>query len=219
MPSPTPALTFYFAPGSSSMAVHIALLEVGAEFESRPISLAGKETRRPEFLAINPAGLIPVLVIDGRALTEVAGILFYLASRFPAARLLPDGDPEAQAQIVSWMSFVASTLHPAISAFNQATDDAQRARATPRLLRVFAVADERLGSGPWAVGDYSIADIHLFRLYFRLRHTLPEQANAFSRLAAHYERMLTRPAVLSTLKREAELGYELKNFTPPDIRS
>ena len=82
-------LTLYFAPGASSMAPHIALHEVGAPFESRPLSFHGKENRDPAFLAINPEGKVPTLLIDGRPLTEVAGILFYLARRFPQAALLP----------------------------------------------------------------------------------------------------------------------------------
>ena len=53
------------------------------------------------------------LLIDGRPLTEVAGILFYLAKRFPEAGLLPHGDIEAEAQAISWMSFIAATVHPA----------------------------------------------------------------------------------------------------------
>ncbi|MEI7873397.1 MAG: glutathione S-transferase N-terminal domain-containing protein, partial [Alphaproteobacteria bacterium] len=97
-------LTFYFAPGSSSMAPHIALHETGASFEGKPLSLARKDTRTSAFLAMNPAGKVPVLMIDDRMLTEVAGILFYLARTFPAAELLPQGDVEAEAQVVSWMS-------------------------------------------------------------------------------------------------------------------
>src|SRR5438045_799032 len=106
-------LTLYFAPGSSSMAAHIALYEAGADFEGRPMSFKNNDMRSPEFLKINPAGKVPTLLIDGRVLTEVAGILFYLARRFPEAQLLPHGDIEAEAHVVSWMSFIASALHPA----------------------------------------------------------------------------------------------------------
>src|SRR5215510_6952938 len=105
-------LTLYFAPGSSSMAAHIALHEVGVPFESRPLSFAKRETRSPAYLAINPEGKVPTLVIDGRPLTEVAGILFYLARTYPAAGLWPEGDVEAQAQVIAWMSFIAATIHP-----------------------------------------------------------------------------------------------------------
>jgi len=62
-------LTFYFAPGSSSMAPHIGLHEVGAPFEPRPMSFKNGDLRRPEYLALNPEGKVPTLVIDGRPLT------------------------------------------------------------------------------------------------------------------------------------------------------
>ena len=70
-------LALYFAPGSSSMAVHIALHEVGAPFEARPMSFYKHEMRTPEFRAINPAGKVPTLMIDGRPITEVAESLWW----------------------------------------------------------------------------------------------------------------------------------------------
>ena len=126
-------LTLYFAPGSSSMAPHIALHEIGTPFESRPLSFHLKENRDPAFLAINPEGKVPTLLIDSRLLTEVAGILFYLARRFPEARLLPSGDVEAEAQVVSWMSFIAATVHPA------------RRQGPEHARAVYSIADQRLG--------------------------------------------------------------------------
>lgn len=192
-----PALTLYFAPGSSSMAVHIALHEIGVPFESRPLSFAKKETRSPQFLALNPEGKVPTLLIDGRPLTEVAAILFYLARRFPEAALLPRGDLEAESRVISWMSFIAATLHPA------------RARGIEQVRDVFGLAEVRLGGLEWAVGGYSIADIHLFRLFWRVRSMLEPQAAAFPRLFAHHDRMLARPAVRRTCEIEAAIGYEL----------
>jgi len=110
-------LTLYLSPGASSMAPHIALHETGARFEIRSLSFAKKEHRDPEFLAINPEGKVPTLVVDGHALTEVAGCLFYIAKRFADAGLLPANDIEVEAHAVSWMSFIAATLHPARSDF------------------------------------------------------------------------------------------------------
>jgi glutathione S-transferase len=153
-------LVLYFAPGSSSMAVHIALHEIGAPFEGRPISFSKREHRAPDYLALNPEGKVPTLLIDGRPLTEVAAILFYLARRFPDAALLATDDAEAEAQAISWMSFIASTLHPA------------RRFGIEYATRVYGIADRRLGPNKWALGRYSIADIHLFRLYWRLVHSL-----------------------------------------------
>src|SRR6266436_6415426 len=158
-------LTLYFSPGSSSMAVHIALHEIG-------------------------------IVIDGRPLTEVAAILFYLAKRFPDASLLPRDDIEADAQALSWMSFAAATLHPA------------RRHGLDHAREVWGIADRRLGNG-WALGRYSIADIHLFRLYWRLANSLKPVAGTFPHLTAHYMRMMARPAVQRTIEIETAIGYEL----------
>jgi glutathione S-transferase len=208
-----PSLTFYFVPGSNSMAAHIGLHEVCAKFEPKPLSVAQKQTRSAEFLAINPAGLVPVLVVDGRPLTEVAAILFYLARTFPDASLLPD-EIEAQAHVLSCMSFVASSLHPIWGAFTKATSPADRDKLRPALWRMFALADQRLGAADWVVSHYSIADIHLFRLYFRMHQTLRPSSKEFPRLHAHYKRMLKRPAVLRTCEIEAGLGYEYPGLSP-----
>jgi glutathione S-transferase len=189
---------FYHAPGSSSMAVHIALHEVGAAFEGRTISFAHRDQDPPELRRLNPEGKVPTLAIDGSVLTEVAGILYYLARRYPAAPLFPFGDIEAEAQVVSWMSFIASTLHPA------------RRQGLEHAQAVYRLADRRLGDHAWAAGGaYSIADIHLFRLFWRFRGALGADPALFPNLTAHHDRMMERPAVQKTFEVEAALGYDL----------
>ncbi len=191
-------LTLYFAPGASSMAPHIALHEIGAPFTPRPLSFARNETRQPDFLAVNPEGKVPTALADGQVLTEVAAILFYLARRHPQAGLLP-GSAEGEAQALSWMSFLASTVHPA------------RRQGGEHALRIWGLAEQRLAraAGPWALGAYSIADIHLFRLYWRFAASRADRAGAFPVLQAHHDRMLARPAVQRTIGIESALGYEL----------
>ena len=191
-----PKLEFYFAPGTSSMAPHIALHEIGVPFEARPLSFATNEQREAPFRAINPEGKVPALVVDGRVLTEVAAILFYLARRFPDAALLPK-DIEAEAQVISWMSFIAATVHPA------------RRQGLDHAKGIYKVADARLGAGEWAVGSYSIADIHLFRLYWRFFNSLKPEPGTFPNLDAHYARMMARPAVKRTIEIESAIGYHL----------
>ncbi len=190
-------LTLYFAPGASSMAPHIALNEIGAPCVLKPISFRRKENRTAEYLAINPEGTVPTLLIDGRVLTEVAAILFYLAKRYPESDLLPKDDIEREAQAISWMSFLASTVHPA------------RRQGLAHARTIYALADARLKDRDWAVGTYSIADIHLFRLFWRFSNSLRPPHAEFPRLTAHYERMMARPAVRKTLEVEARIGYEL----------
>ena len=189
-------LKFYFAPGASSMAVHIALHEIGAPFEAIPVSFFKKETRTPEFLALNPAGKVPTLLVDGTPLTEVAACLFYLARRFPEAGLLP-ADPMAQAQAVSWMSFIASTLHPA------------RRQGLDHVTEVWTLAERKFGDGDWALGSYSVADIHLFRLYWRMVNAPRERPTGLHRLDRLHARMMARAAGQRTIAVESRVGYEL----------
>ena len=192
-----PRLVLYFAPGASSMAPHIALFEAGADFEARPVSFRNGDNRTPAFLALNPEGKVPVLTIDGRPLTEVAAVLYYVARAFPDAGLMPSGDALAEAAVISWMSFIASSVHPA------------RRQGLEASLKVWSVAEEKLGDRAWAAGAYSIADIHLFRLFWRFEASLKPDPAAFPRLRAHAARMMKREAVRRTLEVESGVGYEL----------
>jgi glutathione S-transferase len=194
-------LIFYFAPGSSAMATHIALHEVGAEFESRLLSFKAKEQQQPDYLALNPEGKVPALVIDGQVLTEVAATLYYLAKTYPAAGLWPQAGPAAQiweeAQAISWMSFIAATVHPA------------RRAGEARWREVFQLCEHRLAGKAWALGErYSLADIHLFRLFWRFVDALGPDRAAYPGLMAHYDRMMARAAVKKTIAIEAAIGYE-----------
>ena len=96
------------------------------------------------------------------------------------------------------MSFIASAIHPA---------RAGRPRAGAE---VWQIADKRLGGKEWAVGGrYSIADIHLFRLYWRIRDALEPKPGGFANIEAHYQRVMARPAVRKTIEIEEKIGYSL----------
>lgn len=204
-------LRFYFAPGSSSMAAHIALHEAGVRFEAHAISFARREQTEPWFRALNPQATVPLLLIDDRPLTEVAAILFYLANRYPEAGLWPADDLEAQAQVISWMSFVASAIHPSLRFVRQTPPS----RGIDYTLEAFGFAEQRLGGDYCCGATYSIADIHLFRLFWRFSHSVPIEREQFPKLFAHRERVLARPAVQKTIEVESAIGYEIQGFTPP----
>lgn len=189
-------ITFYFSPGSSSMATHIALNETGAPFEARPLTLQ-QGTREPAFLKINPNGKVPTLVVDGTVLTEVAATLFYLARSFPQAGLMPAG-VLGEAEALSWMSFVASTIHPAVGL------------GPERVAQVWPIAEQKLAGKQWCVGGkYSIADIHLFRLYWRFKDRFNLKPSELPSVHSLYERMMQRPAVKKTIEDEAKVPSSL----------
>lgn len=95
------------------------------------------------------------------------------------------------------MSFIASTIHPA------------RRFGDEHWREVFRLADIRLGKNEWVVGRYSIADIHLFRLFWRFVDTLQPARGDYPNLMAQYYRMMARDAVKRTIAVESAVGYHL----------
>ena len=110
---PIPAVgrvLYAFRFSGNSQRVRVFLSMLGLPFEERPIDIRQAEQRRPEFLAINPAGLVPVLIEDGRVLTDSHAILVWLAQRHGAGQWWP-GDPWDLALVMQWLSFSANEIH------------------------------------------------------------------------------------------------------------
>ncbi|MCO5120741.1 MAG: glutathione S-transferase family protein [Burkholderiaceae bacterium] len=108
-------MELYFAPGACSFVPHVGLeivrQKTGEGFEPKLIKLHKGEHQTPEYLAINPEGQVPVLVVDGKPLTQILAIADYLDHRFPKAGLLPT-DPWERAQAISTLAWFNNTLHP-----------------------------------------------------------------------------------------------------------
>ncbi len=86
-------LTLYYSPGSCALASHIALEEAGAEYRTVRLDFSKNEQRKPDYLALNPKGRVPVLITEQGILSESPAILVYIAKRFPKAWLAPIDDP------------------------------------------------------------------------------------------------------------------------------
>jgi glutathione S-transferase len=97
-----------FGPTRSLRAVWV-FKELGVDFEFIPVNLQAGEHRRPEFLALNPAGKVPVLVDGKLVLTESAAIVLYLAEKYPDKGLMPTGLTE-RAQVYRWIMFAVTEL-------------------------------------------------------------------------------------------------------------
>jgi glutathione S-transferase len=99
---------YEFAP-TRSIRVRWMLQELGVDFESITINLSAGEHRSPEFLKINPAGRVPVLVDDDLVLTESVAIVLYLAEKYPHKGLVPT-DIKQRSQVYRWLLFAATEL-------------------------------------------------------------------------------------------------------------
>ena len=112
---PNDMLELYHAePVANSMKVLLCLKEKQIDFVSHYVDLLRFEQHRPEFVAINPNGQVPVLVHDGNIITESTVINEYLEDVFPEVRLRPE-DPGEQARMRVWSKFVDEYFCPALS--------------------------------------------------------------------------------------------------------
>jgi glutathione S-transferase len=206
-----PQLSLYFAPGACSLASHIALEETGVAFEPKPISLRKGQQMTPEYLALNPKGKVPMLLVDGKPLTENIAIITYLAKIYPAAKLLPAGDLLREAEAASLLSFCTAGIHPVLSRFFgpqrfcDLPDSAPNvvALATAANAKNFAIIDKMLEGKQYMLGDYSAIDGYLL-VFWRWATNLKIDTSAFKNYAALAERVMARPAVQRVLAREQE---------------
>jgi glutathione S-transferase len=206
------AMKFYMTPGSCSTGIHILLEHLELPFEAYIVNLPAGDHRKPEYLAINPKSTIPTLVRDdGRALTEFSAIAYWLARKYPKARLLP-GDIDGDTRVIETLGYVVGTIHgqgytrifTADKYTPNATDhEAIEARGREIVEHGFALMDDTLNGHDYVAGEFSIADAALFYVEFwadKIDLHLPE------RCRAHYQRMLARPVVQRVLREE---GYRL----------
>ena len=108
-------LKLYYAPGTCALASHIALEEAGAPYSAERLNFKNNQQQSDDYLKINPKGVVPTLVHDGRIIPESTVICEYLEDAFGGNRLFPD-DPYAKTRIRLWTKAVDEDLHPACAA-------------------------------------------------------------------------------------------------------
>jgi glutathione S-transferase len=204
-------LKLFYAPGTCSLASHIALEEAGADYEARRVDFSTAEQTKPDYLAVNPKGRVPALLTDRGVITETPAILTYIAETNPAANLAPRGDAFAFAQLQSFMNYLCSTVHVAHAhgrrgarwADDPAAHEAMKAKVASNMAACFELIENKMFEGPFVLGEtYSVADPYLFTIAGWLESDGVDPAR-FPKILDHRNRMTARPAVarvLATLK-------------------
>ena len=201
------------APGACSLGIHVLLEEIGRPYEAETVNLREGAQFQPGFTQINPKSKVPTLVRDdGSVLTEFPAIAFWLARSNPQAKLLPD-DADTQARALEAMDYVISTMHmrgftmifrPEMFAGPNGDTEGVKARGIEMFTRGLALMNDALAGKDYLLGAFSIADAALFYVEFwgaaRLKLALPPNC------AAHYARMLARPAVARAMAAEGLAG-------------
>ena len=192
-------MKLYYVPGVCSLAPHIVLREMGAEFQ---LDKLDRKTRITEsgvsFTELNPKNYVPALQLDdGTVLTEGASILMYLADQDGGEKVAPKPGSKERYKLQEWLVFIATEIHKNFSPLFRNTPD-----PTPRetLQKRLDLVADTLTRQPWLVGEkFTVADAYLFtvlRWAARVDLPLPPSLQRFM------ERVKARPAVAQALQVE-----------------
>jgi glutathione S-transferase len=201
-------LVLFYTPNSCALASHLALELSGLPYEARKVDFANNEQRSPAFLKINPKGRVPALVTGHGVLTENPAILTYISQCAPQAQLAPLDDPFAFAQLQSFNSYLASTVHVAHAhryrgyrwADAPAAIEAMKQKVPQNMRECFGLIEQDLLKGPWVLGDkLSVCDLYLFTIGRWLAGDGVD-IKEFPRVAEHAERLQQMPAVQHVLE-------------------
>lgn len=159
----------YGSSGSGAFCIEAALAEAGAPFEYREIVLENADQHAAEYLALNPSGKVPALILpEGGTVTETLAILILLAERHPEAKLLPPPASPGRATALRWLAFLAAEVYPIVEIADYPErfmadhkgaailKQSAKARIRERML----IAEQAV-AGPWFLGEaFSALDIY-----------------------------------------------------------
>ncbi len=195
-------MQLYYAPGTISVAVAIALNEAGLDYSPVRVDFASAEQTTPAYHQVNPKGRVPALVTDGGILTETGALLDYIADIAPQAGLRPD-DPLQAARMREVMYYLASTMHVnhahkmrgARWADKEASWKDMAGKVTETMTASSAHVEAHCLRGPFVLGDrVSLADPYLYVVCNWLEGDGVDVA-AFPRITAFMQAMFERPSV------------------------
>ena len=160
-------LKFYYSGAPNPVKVALFLEEAGLEYEAVPVDTRQGDQFKPEFLALNPNAKVPAIIDGDVTVFDSNAILLYLAEK--TGKFLPKDTPAARGELLSWLMFVASGIGPysgqSVHFRNYAP--APQPYAIKRYVfeaeRHYGIADARLGTQPYMLGDsYTIVDMALW---------------------------------------------------------
>lgn len=203
-------IDLYYAPGAASWVVHWLLIELDLPHQLRRVDLGAGEQKSAEYLALNPQGVVPTILLDGQPVWETAGILLHLADLKPASGLAPPIGGLERARYYQWMTRLSNGLqppfrnwfYPAEAAGEAAAEDA-RSRARSQIEGAFEAIDQHLAvAGPYLLGDRLCAADFYLTMLMRWSRNQPRPATAWPVLGAFAARMKARPSFAELNRRE-----------------
>lgn len=201
--------TLYWSPGTASLAVHWMLLELGITHELARVDLDGKQQKSAAYLALNPNGVVPTLIVDGVPRYESAALVMLLAERHPEANLAPAPGSAARADYLMWVVHLANTLQPAFRGWfypdepaGAAAADGAKEAVRVRIEATWGRVDAQLEGRTYMTGE-SISALDFYTtMLMRWSRNMPKPATTWPAIAAYVARMKARPTFKALYDRE-----------------
>ena len=196
------SLVFYYAPMSTASITELVLEELGVPCERVKLDLKNGDTKKPEFVALNPNAKVPLVVHDGTPIWESVALTMYLGEMFGVERGLYPAPGPRRGEAMKWIVWSNVTLGDAVARYARNTmgwtpDDQKNAKAGAAALADIAsclgILDGALAGKQFLVGDYTLADTHLTSFCDWLRMMKIDFA-PFSNINAWSDRCRKRPA-------------------------
>ena len=214
-------IELHYFPGNASMTPHLVLRELDLPFELKLVDRANAAHKSPEYLKLNPNGLIPVLVDGALVLYETAAIVLHLVDKVPAARLAPPLGTTERAEFYKWLVWLSASLQSQMPIYfytdryvapgNAAAAAEVKAATEKRIEGLIDQIDAQLAAsgGPWMLGQrYSALDPYVLMLC-RWTRGMGRPARTLPHIGPFLERMLARPAVQKV--------YEVEGLSLPAV--
>ena len=208
-------LQLHYYPSTAAMVPHIVLEEIGAPYQRVLVDRSRNAHKQPDYLRLNPNGLIPVLTDGELVLYETAAIVLHLCDTHPQARLAPPLGTPARAHFYKWLIWLTNTVQATMLAYfyperwvNEGNADGAaqvKAKAQEKLVGLMQQLDAELAKhgGPWFHGaQYSALDPYVFTMCRWTRNFSYGKARELPHLGPYLQRMLERPAVQRVLQAE-----------------
>lgn len=192
-------IKLYGTPPTRALRAIWLLNELGLEYQMLPVDILKGETREPDFLALNPAGKVPVLVDGDLVITESSAIQLYLADKYSQAGFIPE-TVEDRAKMYRWIFFLATEIEQPLWRIarhtflypeeKQLPQDVDLARQ--ECLEMLAVLEQHMKTHEFMVADrLSVAD---FNAAYTLDWANEEKMlKDFPALSAYLTSMYSRP--------------------------
>lgn len=206
-------MKLYSAPGTCATAMHIVLEWIGKPYEVEHLDFNGMKS--PEYLKLNPSGVVPTLVDDKLILPEGMAILMYLVDQHPESSIGPITGSRDRTILNRWLAYISGTLHPYFwpyfmpMRFTTDSSGHDAVKAASRLLvdKALTTIDLHLEGRDWLVGGQkSVADAFLYPMA-NWAYGLDKSTAQYANVDRLVRQMAADPAVMAV---HASQGSEPK---------